>query len=301
MIDRNTPDTIDVVFALMDNHNSSWFPKASNGTVFSDGATTAHIGCHVGILQRGKGKLDREGRDYWLKPLWEIGAVEKVFLDTTTGSFLLGHPIAKSSNSAYRLSESFVKILKAPANEWKEFLSTWVSEDAVRSRLKQQAFLASQTAMEIDNKHEHLIQATIAHYAPTFLHGYQVLYTDLTDGDRITEADKICMAKAGVQIDLEDAMPDVLLWNEPGNRLWEIEAVTSDGEVDYHKFQQLTSLAQRSGMNGIGFTTAYRTWIEAARRQARFKNIHPETYIWILEDPTKHFFVSASPLPDSQR
>lgn len=33
---------------------------------------------YIGILQRGGyTKLDREGRDYWLKPLWEIGALEK--------------------------------------------------------------------------------------------------------------------------------------------------------------------------------------------------------------------------------
>ena len=74
-------DLIDGVFALLDNETDSWFTKAPKGTKFSDGATTAHLACHVGILQRGGGKLDREGRDYWIKPLRELGGIEPVALE----------------------------------------------------------------------------------------------------------------------------------------------------------------------------------------------------------------------------
>jgi hypothetical protein len=63
----NRPDNVDAVYALLDDETLSWFPSAPEGTKFSDGASTAHVGCHVGILQRGGGKLDREGRDYWIK------------------------------------------------------------------------------------------------------------------------------------------------------------------------------------------------------------------------------------------
>ena len=88
-----TADQVDAVFALLDNRTSNWFSGASAKSLrISDGASTAHVACHVGILQRDAGKLDREGRDYWLKPLWEIGALEKVFFNSTTGTFLDGHP-----------------------------------------------------------------------------------------------------------------------------------------------------------------------------------------------------------------
>ena len=294
-IDRNTIDIADVVFALLDDQHASWFGKAVPGATFSHGATTAHIACHVGILQRGKGKLDREGRDYWLKPLWEIGAIEKVHFDALTNSFLPGHLIAKSSNSAYRLAPSFVAILKAPYAQWARLLTAWIDADAIRSRLEVQGRLAATARAAVDNKHSDLIHASISHYAPTFLPGYEVLYIDDGDGDRITDADRLRMISAGVQIGLADAMPDVLLWSPSQDALWVVEAVTSDGEVDYHKFQQLTALAQRSGKHGIGFTTAYATWRSAALRQARLKNIHTNTFIWIREDPTKHLFVSASP------
>lgn len=110
-VDRFTPDQRDAVFALLDNIEESWyhykyknFPK---GFKFCDGATTAHVACHFGIWQRGESKSDREGRDYWLKPLWEIGAMEKVFFDANTNCFVPGHPVAKSNYTAYRLAPSF--------------------------------------------------------------------------------------------------------------------------------------------------------------------------------------------------
>src|SRR5205823_6791253 len=74
------PDLVDAVFALLDNETDSWFGTAPKGTKFSDGASIAHIGCHVGVLQRGRSKLDREGRDYWIKPMQELGGVEPVTL-----------------------------------------------------------------------------------------------------------------------------------------------------------------------------------------------------------------------------
>ena len=291
-IDYNTGDIVDAVFALLDDQHASWFTNAPQNAKFCDGAATAHIACHVGILQRGKGKLDREGRDYWLKPLWQIGAIEKVYFDSSSKSFLPGHPVAKSSNSAYRLAPSFVGILKAPDDEWEALLARWAASDAIRKRLEVQAQLAEKSRAAADTKHSDLIRASVDHYVPAFLPDYEVLYVDEADGDRVTHADRERLAEAGVRIELADAMPDVLLWNRECRRLWVIEAVTSDGEIDYHKWQQMRLLAQRSGMTGIGFTTAYPTWRVAAMRQARFKNIYPGTFLWIQEDPTKHLFVS---------
>ena len=122
-----------------------------------------------------------------------------------------------------------------------------------------------------------------------------MVYVDDGDGDRITEAQRHSLAEAGIELTLGDAMPDILLWNRSSNRLWVIEAVTSDGEVDLHKLRQLTSLAMRAGKTGIHFTTAYQTWKAAAARQAKYKNLPPGTYLWIMEDPTKHFLAIEPP------
>ena len=296
-IDRYTEDQRDAVFALLDNVNDSFyrlqFKNFPAGIKFCEGATVAHIGCHFGILQRGKGKADREGRDYWLKPLWEIGAIEKVYFHNKKGIFIPGHPVAKSQYNAYRLASDFVKILRAREEKWRPMLAEWISEDKLRQRLELQATLAKASRQQVDTKHSDLIRACCEYYVPNFLPGYEILYIDDADGERIRETDRDNFYRAGIDIGLADSMPDVLLWNPKTDWLWVIEAVTSDGEVDYHKVNNLTALAKRCNKAGIGFTTAYQTWGVAARRQGRYKNIAPGTYIWIQEDPSKHYLAEA--------
>ena len=73
--------------------------------------------------------------------------------------------------------------------------------------------------------------------------------------------------------------------------------MTSDGEVDAHKVEQVTALAERSGKTTAGFTTAYPSWKVAAARQHAHKNIAVGTYIWIHEDPSKHFLAETFKAP----
>jgi hypothetical protein len=204
-------DIIDGVFALLDDETDSWFARAPESAKIADGATTAHLACHVGVLQRGGGKLDREGRDYWIKPLRELGGIEAITL--LDGSFIVGHVKAKSPNSCYRLNEEFKAILKAPDPDWRRMLTQWASEDAARARRTFQAEMEEVSRKLVDNGHADLISACVDHYVGRFLPGYQVLYVDDSDGDRISAKEQAQMAAAGIVLTLDDAMPDVLLWN----------------------------------------------------------------------------------------
>ncbi|WP_024299281.1 BsuBI/PstI family type II restriction endonuclease [Methylomicrobium lacus] len=284
-------DLVDGVFALLDDQTASWFSKAPAGTKFCHGATTAHLACHIGILQRGNGKLDREGRDYWIKPLRELGGIEPILLHN--GVFIHGHVVAKSPNSSYRLAEDFKAILQASDDQWPNMLADWASYDAARKRREFQAEMAKASRQLVDTGHSGLIHASIEHYAARFLPGYEVIYVDDGDGDRITYEDRGKLARAGIELRLGDAMPDVLLWNKESDRIWVIEAVTSDGEVDIHKVNQLATLAKRCGKAGLDFTTTYRTWKETAARQGAHRNVAVGSYIWIQEDPSKHFRVES--------
>ncbi|NYH22460.1 BsuBI/PstI family type II restriction endonuclease [Paraburkholderia bryophila] len=286
-------DLVDGVYALLDDQTNSWFSNVPPATRFSHGATTAHLACHIGILQRGGGKLDREGRDYWIKPLRELGGIEPVLLHEQR--FIFGHVKAKSPNSSYRLSEEFKAILRAPDGQWEGLLSAWTSLDAARVRREFQASMVEASRLLVDRGHSELIQASISYYAARFLPGYNVIYVDDGDGDRITEEDRANFARAGVHLLLGDAMPDVLLHNPELDWLWVIEAVTSDGEVDMHKMTQLIGMANRCGKAGIGFTTTYRTWREAGARQAAHGNVAVDSYIWIQEDPARHLLVESFP------
>lgn len=69
--------------------------------------------------------------------------------------------------------------------------------------------------------------------------------------------------------------------------------MTSDGEVDHHKVDQVRAFAERNGKKVGGFTTAYPTWKVAAQRQGKHKNVAPGTYIWIREDAAKHFLAES--------
>ena len=287
----NNRDIIDAVFALLDNETPSWFSKAPKGTKIADGASTAHVGCHVGVLQRGATKLDREGRDYWIKPLRELGAIDNVFLNGAV--FIAGHPIAKSPNSAYRLNTDFKAILEAKAGDWEKVLTKWSGQEAIRRRHEHQAKVEAESRTQVDSKHTQLISDSITHYAKKFLPEYEVIYIDDGDGDRITEDDEEKLAAAGIALKLGDAMPDVLLWNKKTDRLWVIEAVTSDGEVDSHKAEQLTIMAKRCKKSGIDFTTAYRNWKDASTRQGAHNNLAIDSYLWIQSDPSRQFLVKS--------
>ncbi len=288
-LDLETTDQVDAVFALLDNERASWFPALGDSAKFSEGASIAHIGCHVGILQRGKFKLDREGRDYWIKPLREIGAIEPVYLDAIAKKFVPGHPKAKSPYSAYRLDVGFVEILRAPETKWRSKLATWSSEDVKRERLRFRAVEAEATREATDTAHADLIRACCEVYAAKFLPGFAVLFVDDSDGDRVSEGEREAMYGSGLDLSLGDAMPDVILWNRKTDAVWIIEAVTSDGEVDQHKVDRVLAWAKCHGKTSVGFTTAYPTWKVAAQRQGRHKNIAPGTCIWIREDAAKQF------------
>ena len=293
MIDQAHQDIIDVVFSLLDNETRSMFPSPPYDSKFSDGATVAHIGSHVGILQRGgTSKLDREGRDYWIKPLRELGAIEPIYLNPETNVFIKGHPKPKSPNSAYRLADEFVDILKSREGDWQTKLKTWIKEESIRERARLQAIAQEQSEEQITGDHKTLIQACHELYAPQFLKFYDLIFIDYKDGDRITRDEEQSLQKAGISLQLGDAMPDLLYWNREKDSLWVIEAVTSDGEVDEHKVKQILKLTNRFDKSGSGFTTAYSTWKEAASRQGSYKNIAPSTYLWIKEDPGKHYLVS---------
>jgi hypothetical protein len=289
------PDIIDAVFALLDDTLPSQFTRLAGKHRFCDGATTAHVACHVGILQRGSGKLDREGRDYWIKPLRELGAVEPITLPKDSPNFVDGHIQAKSPNSAYRLSKEFVNLLRADEKTLEARVRAWAAADATRSRLELQKRLADAAREQFTNEHGELIAAIVKHYAPLFLPGFECIYIDSDDGDRVTTSEKAVLKAAGIELNLTDPYPDVMFFERAGRRLWCVEAVTSDGEVDEHKVNGVKQLCERFQCELAGLTTAYSTRKDWLRRQAQHQNIALGTFIWAVDDPGVHYRVLGPP------
>ena len=281
-----------VVFSLLDNERPSWYRAArENQLCFSDGAQQAHISCHIGILQEEipneRRKLDREMvSDYGILPLIGLGIIERVFHDS--GEFILGHPRANSSSNCYRLNPSFVQLLQASDANLEAAIQQWANEDDERERVLAAAQALTESIERVGTPHENLIADAAEIYVPRFLPGFEIVLIDSGDGTRITEEDADSLRNAGLGFIRGDAFPDILLWNPTSDQLWVIEAVVSDGEVDLHKVQRMQAYCARYEKSGISFTTAYERWSICGRRQNQHRNIHPDTYIWIRDDPTKH-------------
>lgn len=291
IFDRSEKDIIDVVMALLDNKLPSLF-KTPEDVKFSDGASIADIGCYVGIWQRRGNKLDREGRDYWIKPLREIGIIEPIEWNTNLKEFLIGHLTPKSPNAAYRLDDEFVNILQLDIEHMKQSLKEYKKDNNVASRLKKQAELIQISKNLVGSgSHESLIHSSINVYAPHFLPDYEVCFKDDSDGDRVTQLELDKLNSCGIKLGIGDSWPDVILFNPKENKLWFVEAVTSDGEVDQHKLKGLFHICEKSNKEFGGATTTYKTWSDFSKRQKTFKNLAMKSYVWIEEDPVKVFYV----------
>lgn len=288
-LNQYSDDKRDVVWCLLNNEFPSLFANADNFKI-SDGASIAHLGGYIGILKRHAKKLDREGRDYWVKPLTDIAAIEPVTLKN--GTFVEGHIKAKSPNSAYRLSSYFSELLKSTNTEQfdcklNEYISTVDERLLVFSQLESIAKEA-----QGESAHKKLIELSISIYAKHYLPGYIPVFTDYSDGDRVTEEERNLLEKYGIVFgSIDDVWPDAILINPSTKTLWFIEAVTSDGEADNHKVEGLKSICSNSNLTFGGVTTTYETYKRFASRQQSENNIARDTYIWILESPDRQFKV----------
>ncbi|EGQ7650912.1 hypothetical protein EM59_016410 [Vibrio parahaemolyticus] len=285
-------DRRDAVFAMLCDEDSWITSAAKNGFMFHDGATCAQVGTHVKILQRGENiKVDREQvRKRCMVPLFSIGAVDKVLYESKLKSFVDGHPKANASYSSYRLSDSFKSVLFCNEVDLEDELNAWVSSD---ERVERRAFQAKVSTAKLDNQNKHsvLIEAIHKEYAPRFLPGFELVYIDNGNGSRITDAEKEILLSAGIVFERNDRLPDVLFFNPKLDALWVVDAVTTDGEVDYARQQDFIAFAKRNGKKKIGFTTAYMTWKKAASRQAEMQNLAESSYLWVLEDASKNILI----------
>lgn len=288
-IDRYSEDMRDVIYCLLNDELPNLYSKISKTYSISAAASVAHIGSYIGILIRGKSKLDREGRDYWIKPLVEIGVIEMI---TVNGKgFEQGHLKAKSPNSAYRLNVEFIELLKRNnSKDFNQLVKEWFASAEERRRL-----IVTYEKNDSNNNvigHKGLIEDSISIYAKNYLPGYLCIFKDADNGDRINSEEKLLLVKYGIKFgDLDDVWPDVILYNPDHDSLWFIEAVTSDGEIDNHKLKGFKKICIKSNKKFGGGTTTYYTWKRLYERQNTNNNLAPGTYFWIKDCSEKTFYV----------
>jgi hypothetical protein len=288
-----SPDMVETILVFLDDKTPSGFPRlAKRGVPLSSGATTQQLFRHI-APRLGKKEIDREQRDYIMLPLREVGILIKGYADTKAGEVVPHFWKPKSSNNVYALDPEFRSLLQRADADFPVALQAW--EGASQDRRRRIAS-AEAAAFAVD-RGDRLVSIARSLYCPRFLPGYEVVFVDDADGERIAPEWRDHVERLRLPLDLESRWPDIIL-NLPGTpRFWIVDCVETNGEVDPVRLQELTEAFRDRGLSIDGFTTVYRTARDFARRQARVDNIAPKTYVWIAELGGAEFY--KKPLQDS--
>lgn len=214
-------------------------------------------------------RRDREVvRKKVLLPLVDLGVMERV--TARPGSAIVeGHPVPKSPYCAYRLTAKVVDFLER-GGEW---------EMGARAR---EVASSLEVFGEGCSTHEALMDACVSHFAPRHLPGFCLVYRDPRHGPKLDLEQAFQLSAAGLELDPgRDPLPDLVFWDEVGDRLCIVEAVTTEGIVDASRRGRLAGWVERHrpGMEVV-YVTAFGSWKVAGRFM---KDIARGTQVWVQE------------------
>lgn len=300
-LDIFTPQVAAVLMVLSDdNSENDIFPTLREaGKPLSYSARTEQIFRHAApMLGLAEGrKVDREQRDYAIVPLREVGLVEKAYVlpakeAAEKGELIVrGRHKTKSPSNAYVLTEEGRRLLlEVPDADWDAERDAWLAQDEQRRlRLLQQ----KSADLAVSSEHRDLIRASIEALQSNVCRGYEAVYIDDADGDRIPAEVEERLETLNLLPDLDSRFPDGILTLVGERKVWFIDAVTSDGEIDEVRRRELDAWAERRGWRVAGMTTTYPSWKIASGRQGKHKNLAAGTTIWIAQDGGKLFRVES--------
>jgi len=274
-----TADRLETVLALLDDETPSDFPRlAAQGLPFASGATTRQILDYI-APRLGKRRMDRELRDAIMLPLREVGILITGYADTQSGKVIPHFWKPKSPRNVYVLNPEFERLLHRHEAEFEGALRAW--EEATDERKTRIA--SAEAASLAAGKDDRLVSIALRLYCPRFLPGYDVVFVDDADGQRIAPEWENHVTRLRLPLDLASRWPDIVL-NPPGtSRCWIVDCVETDGEIDPVRRQEMLESFGDRGLSIDGFTTVYRTARRFAQRQSQTDNLAPDTYLWIAE------------------
>lgn len=230
--------------------------------------------------------------------LRQRGSVRRMVTYTVFGQELpvgllvvYGFHRTKSGNNAYVLSDSAMELLEVDESEWDERLADFVGSDPNRRlrRLQQRASAKVQAATGAAGKHAALIEAAVDALLQSRCKDFDLVFVDDADGNRIGEKWQVKLEAFDLMPDLSSRWPDAILVK--GQEVWFVDAVTTDGEIDEVRKQDLERWVAQKGFTVAGHTTAYENWKRAGARQSTMKNLAVGSTFWIAEDGGKLFVV----------
>jgi hypothetical protein len=270
-----------------------------SGLKLNTGATTRQLFDYA-APKLGRTRFDRELRDAVWPRLRELGIVQRAYRTTDrefeqSGEQMVygSHGKAKSPNNSYALTDEAKQLLLETADtDWSHALDEFVAGDADRRLRVLQANASASTAAGASD-HSRLILAAAEALQDTVLSDYELVFVDDADDERIKDEWRDSLESRGLLPDLDSLWPDAILVRDSDKSIWFVDAVTSDGEVDTTRHEELDAWARDRGYTPRGYTTAYETWKRAAARQGKMKNLAVDTTLWIAEDGGKLFSVGS--------
>jgi hypothetical protein len=137
------------------------------------------------------------------------------------------------------------------------------------------------TILLAPGEHSQLIKSIIEEFVPHFVPGSRVLFAGDV-GETCGYFDEEGLRALGVEVDVRDNMPDVLLHDSTKNWLLLVEAVTSHGPIDEKRRDEPAKLFSRSTAVLL-YVSAFATRDDLARYS---EEISWKTEVWIAETPT---------------
>jgi hypothetical protein len=294
-----------VLVGLTDDGEPNRFAALRNrGLPLSYAAGTRQLFEYAGPMLGAENRIDRERRDYVFPQLREVGILRIATVlpakEAAASGELLKldvHDPPKTPNSAYLLTDEARTLFDAADVDFPQLLADFVV-GAPQRRVRYQQHLATQ-AIQVASSNKHAVLMRAA--AQTLVNseagakGFEVVCIDDSDGQRLSPQYAKELARLNLTPDLGSRWPDVILANENSRQVWFVDAVTTDGEVDTVRKEELEKWSADRGWTVAGYTTAYERWSDAARRQGATKNLAVGSTMWIAEDGGKLFEVRALP------
>jgi hypothetical protein len=292
-----------ILLGLTDEKAPNPHPRLeAAGLPIAGGAGNARMLAYA-AKRLGVQHIDRETRDYVWPQLIEVGIVEPGVIlkpdDVAESDMLIerGRHVPKSNNNIYLLTEeAWALLIDTSQEDWEYRLAEWLRDEAQEQRRLRLAERQAATTITDDrnlNKHAKLIVACVERLQWSIAKGFELIFTDAFDGERIQADYREKLDQAGLTPDLASKWPDAILVNWECREVHFVDAVTTDGEFDATRAQAVIAWAEEKGWRVAGLTTAYETWRAAARRQAAQRNLAVGSHLWIAEDGGKLFTVSS--------
>jgi len=225
-----------------------------------------------------------------LRPLIDAGWVVRHSLTTN------------DPNTFYRLNGELARLLEEGAGPERDRLlqKLRLSKGARRIRGQQKDGVKVRIAPDRSfllgpGDHNELERDVVETLAPAFLKHPSVLYLGDT-ASRFGYQDRALMRRLNLPIDVQESLPDVVLYDTEEQLLIIVEAVTSVGPIDAARLDQLRELAR--GPAKLEVRIEYLTAFPTRRIFRRFvEQIAWGTTVWIAGEPSN--LIHFSPLDAS--